>query len=170
MWKQTTLGSPWLGHQSGPANAGHPKYDKQAPRNNAKYKQRKIKSHNRHHQQPRYPGPRWPITVRHPGHDPPAPRGQRRAHNSRPAPVEPDPPGHVSQPRCCPANGRPQPLHFCPKYVVRPVKDTSWPDRDHLGCCPMRTISLKLYCLLHERATFFLDRGYMNGLHNYAKP
>jgi len=52
---------------------------------------------------------------------------------------------------------------FWPNYVVRPVKDTSWPDWDHLGCCPMRTISLNLCCLLHGHATFFPGRGYMNG-------
>ena len=32
--------------------------------------------------------------------------------------------------------------YFWPNNVVRPVKDTSWPDRDHHGCRPMSTMNL----------------------------
>jgi len=51
--------------------------------------------------------------------------------------------------------------YFWPNNVVRPVKDTSWPDRDHHGCRPMSTMNLNLRCLLHEHATFFLGLGYI---------
>jgi len=126
MWRQTTLGSPRLGHQSGPAKAGNPKYGKQAPPNNAKYKQRKIKSHTSHHQRPRYPGTRRPITRRHPRHDPPAPRGQRRAHDGRQAPVEPDPRGQVSHLKCCSATGRPQLPHFLLGAAADHLHESGW--------------------------------------------
>jgi len=118
MWKQKTLGSPWLGHQSGSANACHSENDKQVASNDAKYKQRKIESHNRQHQRPRYPGTRRPITGRHLGHDPPAPWGQHKAHDSRPAPIESDPQGHVSHPRCCSATCRPQPPHMACRWCA----------------------------------------------------
>jgi len=92
MWNIPTRGSPWLDHQSEPTSAGHPQCEKQVPTINAKSKQRRIKSHKRHHERPSCPRVRWSVTRCHHLHDSSDPKGQPRDPQSGPATVDPQPP------------------------------------------------------------------------------
>jgi len=111
---------PCLGLQSQPANAGHPKSEKEVPPNNEKYNKRKMKSHNRHHQRPRCPSASRPITGKNHIPDLSAGRGQRRTHESRPATGTADPTAMYATPQGRTASTGPQQSHVCmPIQVTR---------------------------------------------------
>jgi len=113
-----------------PIGAGQcrpPGLRKSSPSKQCEIQAKKIRADNRHQQRPRYPSARRPIRWQSPRHDPSAGRGQRRAHESRPATITADLPALYTTARA----GPPQETQM-PQFLLFPRGRGRLTDR---ACC-----------------------------------